>query len=181
MLFRSLRLNNPQAALPFEYKALRLLKDLQQKSRMYVAKTAYNPAPLKMEKRLTGDLDKIIQPTDHQNIKSDNGQLDALKNAVGVLEQLKTGTAIGINDMHTLQIANQQLSEKASVQPEIYLSAVSAMRRVLNAGKAKNDDIGTVEKAIQRILPSNKPLPVSSQNSADMGLSDGYFKTLNHK
>ncbi len=176
-----LRLNNPQAALPFEYKALRLLKDLQQKSRMYVAKTAYNPAPLKMEKRLTGDLDKIIQPTDHQDIKSDNGQLDALKNAVGVLEQLKTGTAIGINDMHTLQIANQQLSEKASVQPEIYLSAVSALRRVLNSGKAKNDDIGTVEKAIQRILPSNKALPVSSQNSADMGLSDGYFKTLNHK
>ncbi len=74
-----LRLNNPQVALPFEYKALRLLKDLQQKSRMYVAKTAYNPAPLKMEKRLTGDLDKIIQPTDHQEIKSDNSQIDALK------------------------------------------------------------------------------------------------------
>ena len=40
-----LRLYKPEAALPFEYKALRLLKDLQQKSRMYVAKTAYNPAP----------------------------------------------------------------------------------------------------------------------------------------
>ncbi len=97
------------------------------------------------------------------------------------MEQLKTGTSIGANDIHTLQIADQQLSEKASVQPEIYLYAVSAFRRILSTGKAKNDDIGTVEKAIQRILPSNKQLPVSSQNSVDMGLSDGYFKTLNHK
>jgi hypothetical protein len=40
-------LYKPQAALPFAYKALRLLKDLQQKSRSYVAKTAYNPPPLK--------------------------------------------------------------------------------------------------------------------------------------
>ncbi|HEY4196500.1 MAG TPA: DUF4175 family protein, partial [Mucilaginibacter sp.] len=176
-----LRLNNPQAALPFEYKALRLLKDLQQKSRMYVAKTAYNPAPLKMEKRLTGDLGKIIQPTDHQDIKSDNSQFDALKNAIGVLEKLKNRVAISANDRHTLQIANQQLSEKASVQPEIYLSAVSALRRILTTGKAGNDDAGTVEKAIQRILPVNRPLPNAQQNSADMGLSKGYYQNLNRK
>jgi hypothetical protein len=176
-----LRLNNPQAALPFEYKALRLLKDLQQKSRMYVAKTAYNPAPLKMEKRLTGDLDKIIQPTDHRDINSGNDQYEPLKSAVRVLEQLKAGTAIGSTDMHALQLANQQLSEKASSQPEIYLPAVSALRRILYSGKAKNYDIGTVEKAIQRILPGSKLLPVPSQNSADMGLSREYYQNLNHK
>jgi hypothetical protein len=176
-----LRLNNPQAALPFEYKALRLLKDLQQKSRMYVAKTAYNPSPLKMEKRLTGDLGKIIQPTEHQDIKPGNSQYEPLKNAIGILEQLRTGTAIDNADMHTLQIANQQLSEKASVQPEVYLSAVSALRHIISSGKVRNYDIGTVEKAIQRILPGNKPLPASLQNSADMGLSKGYYQNLNHK
>jgi hypothetical protein len=176
-----LRLNNPQAALPFEYKALRLLKDLQQKSRMYVAKTAYNPAPLKMEKRLTGDLDKIIQPTDHRDIKSGNDQYESFKNAIAILEQLKNGAVIDNTDMHALQLANQQLSEKASSQPEIYLPAVSALRRILSARKAKNYDIGTVEKAIQRILPVSKPLPAALQNSADMGLSKEYYKNLNHK
>jgi hypothetical protein len=176
-----LRLYSPQAALPFAYKALRLLKDLQQKSRMYVAKTAYNPAPLKMEKRLSGDLGKIIQPVNHKDIRSDNDQSGVLKDAIVVLESLKSGAPVSSSDIHTLRLTNQRLSEKASSQPEIYLLAVSALRRILSAQKAKSYDIGTVEKAIQRILPMSKPLPAARQNSADMGLSSGYYKNLNHK
>ncbi|HEY9000336.1 MAG TPA: DUF4175 family protein [Mucilaginibacter sp.] len=176
-----LRLYKPEAALPFEYKALRLLKDLQQKSRVYVAKTAYNPASLKMEKRLTGDLSKIIQPTDHQTIKLGDDEYVALKNAVGVLESLRYEKISSNADIHTLQLANQQLSEKASAQPELYLPAVSALRKIISTGKAKSSDISTVEKAIQRILPAGKLLPSAPQNAADMGLSSGYYKNLGNK
>ena len=176
-----LRLYKVQDALPFEYKALRLLKDLQQKSRSFVAKTAYNPAPLKMEKRLTGDLSAITQPINHQDIKQDNSQVESLKNAVTVLENLKTSSLLSIADNHTLQLANQQLIAKASVQPEVYLPAVSAIRRILSTGnKISSNDIGVAEKAIQQVLPVSKLLPQSSQSSADMGLSQGYYKNLNH-
>jgi hypothetical protein len=75
-----LRMYKPQEALPYEYKALRLLKDLQQKSRSYVAKTAYKPIPLKMEKRLSGDLSKINQPLNKQDIKPGSDQYETLKN-----------------------------------------------------------------------------------------------------
>ena len=176
-----LRLYKPEAALPFEYKALRLLKDLQQKSRVYVAKTAYNPAPLKIEKRLTGDLSKIIQPTDHQDIKLGGDEYIALKNAVGVLESLRYEKISSNADVHILQLANQQLSEKASAQPELYLPALSALRKIISTGKAKSADISTVEKAIQRILPASKLLPSASQNAADLGLSSGYYKNLDNK
>jgi len=176
-----LRLYKPDVALPFEYKALRLLKDLQQKSRMYVAKTAYNPTPLKMEKRLSGDLGKIIQPVNHQDIKPDNNKFDVLNNAISILEQLRSGNRASSIDMHTLQLTNQQLSEKASVQPELYLPSVSALRRIISAGKANSNDIGTVEKTIQKILPPGRPLPNGLQNAADMGLSKGYYQNLNHK
>jgi hypothetical protein len=84
-----LRLYKPQDALPFEYKALRLLKDLQQKSRMYVAKTSYNPPALKLEKRLSGDLSKINQPINKSDIKPGADQYENLKKAVQVLAQLK--------------------------------------------------------------------------------------------
>jgi len=176
-----LRLYKPEAALPFEYKALRLLKDLQQKSRVYVAKTSYNPTPIKMEKRLTGDQDKIIQPVNHQDIKTTDDQYESLKSAVSVLEQFKSGSKLSNMDMRTLQLANQQLSAKASSQPEIYLSAISAMHRILSAEKLKANDVGAVESAIQRILPQSKPLPNPVQSAADMGLSSGYYKNLNHK
>lgn len=176
-----LRLYKPDAALPFEYKALRLLKDLQQKSRLYVAKTAYNPSPLKMEKRLTGDQDKIIQPTSHHDIKSGNERYESLKNAAGVLEQTKAGALIGGNDLHILQAAYQQLSEKASGQPELYLPALNALRRALSTAKISNHDSGLIERAIHTLLPAIKSLPNPLQNSADMGLSNSYYKNLNRK
>ena len=52
-----LRLFEPEKSLPFQHKALELLKTVQQKSRVYVKRTGYDPPPIKeSEKRLTGEL-----------------------------------------------------------------------------------------------------------------------------
>jgi hypothetical protein len=174
-----LRMYKPSDALPFEYKALRLLKDLQQKSRAYVAKTGYNPPPLKLEKRMTGDLSKIAEPISHEDIKKQGDQFETLKKAVVVLEQLKTDPKLNAVDQHTLQVASAQLSVKATAQPGVYLPAVSAMKQIVSAGKINANNIAVVEKAIQKALPLNRAMPQSSTSSADIGLSQGYFKNLN--
>ncbi|MBD1366283.1 hypothetical protein IDJ77_20895 [Mucilaginibacter sp. ZT4R22] len=173
-----LRLYKPQAALPFAYKALRLLKDLQQKSRSYVAKTAYNPTPIKLDKRLTGELDKVIQPINKQEIKPGADQFEGLKKAVEVLEQLKIRPVLSVADNRVLQVANQQLSVRASAQPGIYLTALSAMRRILSVQKVNITDIGIVERAIQKTLAAPKLMPSTDGQSADMGLSRSYYKNL---
>ncbi|QJD95101.1 hypothetical protein HH214_04015 [Mucilaginibacter robiniae] len=176
-----LRLYKPQEALPFEYKALRLLKDLQEKSRSYVAKTAYNPPPLKPEKRLSGDLSKIGQPVNQQEIKPAADRFITLKQAVTVLEQLKQNPALTTTSLRTLQLAGQQLSSRASAEPGIYLRAVSAMQRMLSAGKKINPaDIAIVEKAIQKSLPAVKTMPDATATTADLGLAKGYYNNLNH-
>ncbi|WP_439489793.1 hypothetical protein [Algoriphagus sp.] len=55
-----LRLFEPAEALPFQEKALEYLKTVQQKSRVYVKRTGFDPPPIKEEeKRLTGDLDEL--------------------------------------------------------------------------------------------------------------------------
>jgi len=52
-----LRLGEPEEALPYQEKALDYLKTVQQKSRVYVKRTGFDPPPLKIaEKRLTGEL-----------------------------------------------------------------------------------------------------------------------------
>jgi hypothetical protein len=57
-----LRLYEPEKALPFEKKALEYLKSVQQKSRVYVKRTGFDPPPIKEEeKRLSGELDDIEQ------------------------------------------------------------------------------------------------------------------------
>ena len=175
-----LRLYKPADALPFEYKALRLLKDLQQKSRSYVAKTAFNPTPLKLDKRLSGDLSKIIQPADHQDVHAAADQFDALKRSVAILDQLKLSPVLNGADYRTLQSANLQISIKATQQPGVYLGAASAMRRLLAGNKAHTTtDVSTVEQAIQRILPASLSLPQNTSSGPDMGLSRGYYLKLN--
>ena len=171
-----LRMYKPQDGLPFEYKALRLLKDLQQKSRSYVAKTGYKTTPLKPEKRLSGDLTKIAQPVDHEDIKKAADQFESLKKAIVVLEQLKYDPKLNSFDNHTLQVASQQIGTRVASQPRLYLPAVSAMRHIL-VGKIAVANINAVEKAIQKLLPAESMMPQSS-SAADIGLSQGYFKNL---
>ncbi|QKJ30827.1 hypothetical protein HQ865_14070 [Mucilaginibacter mali] len=176
-----LRMYKPQDALPFEYKALRLLKDLQQKSRSYVAKTSYKPSPLKMEKRLSGDLDKIIQPSNRQEMKPGTDQFETLKNAVQLLEQIRLSRTIAPAERHNLQLARQQLSVKASAQPGVYLSAVSAMNRILSDKQPVLSDIDMVERAIQRTLPQSARVPQSQTTLPDMGLAQHYYQNLKNK
>ncbi|MGZ3754590.1 MAG: hypothetical protein ACXVAY_19885 [Mucilaginibacter sp.] len=176
-----LRMFKPTDALPFEYKALRWLKDLQQKSRAYVAKTSYNPPPLKLEKRLTGDLSKIGQPLKQQDIKAREDKFINLKKAVTLLEDLKNGQNLTGTDWLILQLAEQQLSSQASAEPGIYLPAISALHRILSADKkVKVGDIAIAEKAIQKTLVQTNTMPSPGQTSADMGLAKGYYKNLNH-
>jgi hypothetical protein len=62
-----LRTYEPKKALPYEYKALQLIKEVQQASRIYVERIGFEPPPLKpKEKRLTGDLEEINPETSKQ-------------------------------------------------------------------------------------------------------------------
>ncbi len=179
-----LRTYKPQEALPFAYKALRLLKDLQQKSRAYVAKSSAKIAPLKpAEKRLTGDLTKIIQPVNQQDFKKPADPNLALRQSATLLHQLKNGNGLGAASQQILRQTNLQLSNKAAAQPSVYLPAVTAFRRILaQLNQPKNireTDILIVEKAIQKMLPPVAKLPQAAQTNPDLGLANSYFKNLN--
>jgi hypothetical protein len=104
--------------------------------------------------------------------------MDALKNAVDVLESLKMNPVLNATDNRILQRANQQLGLKASAQPGVYLPALNAMRRILSSSQANSKDVDLAERALQRTLTTLKNMPVSSANITDMGLSKQYYKNL---
>jgi hypothetical protein len=55
-----LRLFQPEKSLPYQYTALKLLKEISNDSRIYVHRTGFDPPPLKEEKRLTLTSQKLI-------------------------------------------------------------------------------------------------------------------------
>lgn len=177
-----LRLYKPQAALPFEYKALRLLKDLQQQSRSYVAKAAYKTTPLRPEKRLTADLSKIGQPVTSQTVKAADGQDKVLREAAGILEALKFGTRALPAATSILQTAARQLGTMAIAMPSRYLSSFEALKRVLAAlerpATITVKDINLAEKGLQDLIVRTGAAPRKELKGVQQTLSQQYFKNL---
>ena len=172
-----LRVYKPKEALPFEYKALRLLKDLQQQTRAYVAKAGFKTTPLSPETRLTGDLTKIAQPVTQQNFQQKKDQVTTLRKALGVLEQVRNKEALQKPDIEILQQASMQLSTKAASEPSGYLASLEALKRILS-NNFKANDINLSGSAFQKMIKTVSNIPQKSATAPDMKLSLRYFRNL---
>jgi hypothetical protein len=175
-----LRTYKPVEALPFEYKALRLLKDLQQKSRAYVSKTALKTPAIKAEKRLSAELDKIIQPSVERTILKSQNQ-NALKKSTSIIAKLKEGKKLNQSEYSILQEANRTLVAKASAQPVGYLKALVIMRKILS--KSGNEmvsfgELSTLEAALQSMIKNEVKTPQATTAAPKTSLSTEYFNRL---
>jgi hypothetical protein len=173
-----LRTYKPQEALPFEYKALRLLKDLQQKSRAYVAKTTIKTTKLKLEKRLSGELDKITSPSQKATFEQLDKSTTDLKILLAILERRKEGKVFNYGEREFLRIGEGQLVLAAANQPTSYLPALKNLRKVSTANKVVVKDIDVVQKAIQKILGIEISQPQAERINPATSLYRSYFNHL---
>jgi hypothetical protein len=175
-----LRMYTPREALPYAYKALRLLKDMQQKSRAYVSKTSIKMPPLRPDKRLSGELDKIGAPQSNKNTTSGNDEEKALQQAMALLEELKTSSTLAPEKATVLLTAQRVISEKAVKAPADYLPALNAIRKITQEpGKTDRAAIAKVQAALQKIIRAGSLLPQKGSSSKEDQLADYYFKNLN--
>jgi hypothetical protein len=178
-----LRTFKPKDALPYAYKALKLLKSLQEQSRVYVAKTTFKTTQLKPEKRLTGELDKIVQPVEQSVTDKNNGTNEIAANALGKLEELKANNG-AINNVQVLEQSLQLLAAKAAVEPSGYLKGLQAMKEILSAvqnnKKTLAHDINSAEAALQKLANEPAQLPQKGNGDVYDVLQQQYFNNL-HK
>ena len=179
-----LRTFSPKDALPFEYKALRLLKDLQQKSRVYVAKTNSKTTPLDLKKRLSGDLSKINQAELQKDITTAPDPQQIIREALSALEKIKTSRGKNIS-LELLQQANLRLHEKAVQQPGLYLNAVEALKKIMTSLNAQKqvlpDDVLKAQYGFQQMLSIPDRLPAATKTQTKQALSKQYFDNLQNR
>ncbi|MBF8963363.1 hypothetical protein I0P70_08910 [Pontibacter sp. FD36] len=176
-----LRTHRPKEALPYEYKALRMLKEVQQSTRAYAAKTGFDPPPLKEpEKRLTGDLSKIKAPTERRTIEAES-KLPHTREALQWLERQKQSGRYRQSDVTLLEQAGQELAQEALSKPGRYLRAMQDLRTLIadiNANQALcKECLVTVERTWHELLPPVAPSP-QKQGTTRSKLAKGYFKQL---
>jgi hypothetical protein len=178
-----LRTFKPREALPYEYKALRLLKDLQQKSRAYVAKTGARTTPLNAEKRLSGDLSKVMQPrNEQQDLKSESYNMRAPQ-ALAVLEKMKVGESTNADDKILLAEASKLIATRAAAEPGAFLPAMQSMQKIIDqVGKNRapiKSDLDIASDGLFRIIRSPSPQPGNRTRLMSDDLGEQYFKSLN--
>ena len=141
-----LRLYEPEKALPYAYTALELLKEVQQKARVFIARTSYDPPPLKeQELRMKGELKKFNR-TRRSAVELARPQVSVM--AARVLGYLENGNPL----------AADQKEETARLSREI-------SGRVLNAGLDQWKVLAFLQK-----LVNDQPLTVQEKHTVKAAL-----------
>lgn len=132
-----LRLYEPEKAIPFENKALTYLKEAQQKARVFVKKTGFDPPPIKeKEKRLTGELTKfnVKQTISKEFFEAETRLLAA--SIIDILEKEK----IDNSDKQKMLRLGQALSELPNTQGKL-LKNIQAILNAKNVSKQQKEDL----------------------------------------
>jgi hypothetical protein len=160
-----LRTFDPQGALPFEYRALELLKEVQQSARVFVRRVGFEPPPLEPDrKRLTGDLSKIGRPLVSRDLAA-RDSLPAIREGLAIVRRHASGGTptlkdAAAGDAAALERTGQELAQLAVAQPGRYLESLRRLRTLidsLHAGSACAGCLPGLEADFLRALPPARP------------------------
>ena len=120
-----LRSGEPKLALPYEYRALDFIKQVQQASRIYLARVGTELPPIDEGRRLTGDRSGVIRPADAlQPASRDDAPVLAFWQALdggepdfGALRVWLASHPERVPDALGLKVAMDEVQRKPACQP----------------------------------------------------------------
>ncbi|HET9505113.1 MAG TPA: hypothetical protein VFO93_16335 [Hymenobacter sp.] len=175
-----LRTGQLAAARPYEYRALRLLKEVQQQTRAYVRKAGFVPPPLpEATLRLTGELKGAAAPRRLATVPAPAAQ-PAVRAALRWLSAAAAGQPARPAEAAALEQASQALAQAALQKPGFYLPALRALRTLAAEARAGRRPcapcLPVAERALTDLLPP--PPPASARAAAPDRLARRYFEEL---
>jgi hypothetical protein len=166
-----LRTHAPERALPFEYRALELLKSVQQESRVYVQRVGFEPPPIEVDRlRLTGKLDGVTDRTREHRLAA-RDSLAPVREALRAARQAARPAEASE--------AGEALVPLAVNEPRL-LPVLHAFRRLadsLSAGRDCEPCRVDLERRLYPLLPAPEPRPVAPP-ARGSPLSDRYLGRL---
>jgi len=147
-----LRIYEPEKSLPYQYKALNLLKEISNDSRVYVHRTGFDPPPLKEDKRLTADLSDVKTTTNQFRPRVEKDH-PAIRQALNRIEKLivENTKSISKEDRIALTKAGQELSAEAQEMPLHFLKTLSQVKS-LSDQQVREDQIQNVLTQVRKSL-----------------------------
>jgi hypothetical protein len=178
---RRLRTGDPGAALPYEYRALELLKAAQEAARVYVQRVGFEPPPLEPDRtRLTGKLNGIASSSASRTVNA-SPSMPEVRAALTIVQRLEQTGRAQATDMAALQSAGRELGALALQQTGRHLETLRDLRSLLttiadSGGRACRDCLAPLERGLWGALPA--PDPASTAGRSRAGVARTYFELL---
>jgi hypothetical protein len=176
-----LRLYEPEKSLPYQYTALKLLKEISNDSRIYVHRTGFDPPPLKEEKRLTGDLNEV------RNSSAQTKQLSKvlfpeIRKALVLLDALinQDVSKLSQKDKNQLRLAGQELASVIMETPGKFLEGLTLLKKIEDTEMNKSDlqlSLRSIQKIFWKIIPLQSVSPAKA-NASVHELDQQFLKNL---
>jgi hypothetical protein len=176
-----LRMYQPETSLPYQYKILKLLKEISNDSRVYVHRTGFDPPPIKEEKRLSGDLSEL-KNLSNKNKASTELKYPAIRKGLATIESLlgnKNNTLAEV-DKTNLQLAGNELASVALKQPGTYLKSLSLLKSIINNEVEQTEmksALIEVRQSFWKLLPPESVSP-SAKRTTKHALDDQFLQQL---
>jgi hypothetical protein len=136
-----------------------------------------------IEKRLSGDLDKIESRRIQKTIAQAQS-FKAVRNALHVLQKLQRGEISANFEIDILEQARQDLTQQALEKPGQYLNALKNLRDLITDLENEREIcaacLNSIERALWSILPPQDPVP-NANTSTETELSKRYFRKLGER
>ncbi len=152
-----LRLADPASALPFEYLALDLIKQVRESDRVYLRRTGFRPTPIDEERRLTGELDEVTS----RNVDNDprlESQDRRLRSLLEALSYDSLPETLALEDLTTI-VRQRALSDVS------WLPTLGAMERLVRdsaCADCRNDLTRDLWRQLDNVIPTPAARPAAS-------------------
>lgn len=155
-----LRLFKPEESLPYQYKALKLIKEIKNHARIYVHRMGFDAPPIKeAESRLTGDLDHVHgeQFETSTSYEEHFAQTKLLIQAIA--EKEKTAFPQKNTLRSQLQAAGNELAGKAIEEPRKYLTILSLIRAISDQEELSQKSLVGLKLHLLKVLNDANQIP----------------------
>ncbi len=171
-----LRLYEPEKSLPYQYTALKLLKEISNDSRIYVHRTGFEPPPIKEEKRLTADLNDV-NPARHTYESPDEKYFPGISAALQVVEDIisRSNKTLSPGEKNKLLASGSELAQAALENPAL-LQGLTALKTV-TSGKFSHDNLITLRQTYWLALPE-RPSAAGKNRSTLHELDNALLQNL---
>ncbi|MGY3793451.1 tryptophan-rich sensory protein [uncultured Aquimarina sp.] len=154
-----LRLYKPEKSLPYQYRALKLIQEIKNSARIYVHRIGFDPPPIKEEKRLTGEIDKvhgfrkIADITEVDTYKSIRLTLNRLQTLITAREKEE----IAETDKQLFREAANELAIKAIEKPGKYLTTLQQLKWISEDVEIPYEALIELQQGLLQALPAMPP------------------------